>query len=103
MKKCWRQGERVRMALPFEQSQKMISGLRAEGRLLNSLSSRQLFDYLQFATKRVLEAGYKGLLILPDEFELFKNNPDTAQNYQQLKGFILIFMRKRIFQSDVSC
>ena len=74
--------------VPLEQSQKMISGLRAEGRLLNSLSSRQLFDYLQFATKRVLEAGYKGLLILPDEFELFKNNPDMAQNYQQLKGFI---------------
>ena len=36
----------------------------------------------------MLESGYKGLLILPDEFELFKNNPDTAQNYQQLKGFI---------------
>ena len=74
--------------VPLEQSQKMISGLRAEGRLLSSLSSRQLFDYLQFATKRALKAGYKGLLILPDEFELFKNNPDTAQNYQQLKGFI---------------
>ena len=74
--------------LSLEQARRFIAGLRAEGRLLESLSSRQLFDYLQFATRLVLESGYKGLLILPDEFELFKNNPDTAQNYQQLKGFI---------------
>ena len=74
--------------LSLEQSRRFITGLRAEGRLLDTLLSRQLFDYLQFATKQVLESGYKGLLILPDEFELFKNNPDTAQNYQQLKGFI---------------
>ncbi len=74
--------------LSLQQARRFIAGLRAEGRLLDALSSRQLFDYLQFATRQVLESGYKGLLILPDEFELFKNNPDTAENYQQLKGFI---------------
>ena len=31
--------------LSLEQSQRMISGLRAEGRLLNTLSPRQLFNY----------------------------------------------------------
>ncbi len=66
----------------------VIAHLKTEGRLLAALSPQQLLDYLRFATENVLKAGYKGLLILPDEFELFKGNPDTAQNYNQLKDFI---------------
>ena len=74
--------------LTSEQARKAIARLKAEGRLLDALSPRQLLDYLRFATETLLKAGYKGLLILPDEFELFKDNLDTAQNYNYLKDFI---------------
>ena len=74
--------------LTSEQARRAITRLKAEGRLLDTLSPLQLLDYLRFATETLLEAGYKGLLILPDEFELFKDNLDTAQNYNYLKDFI---------------
>lgn len=74
--------------LSVEQSRDAISLLKAEGRLRDALSPAQLLDYLRFATDTLLKAGYKGLLILPDEFELFKDNLDTAQNYNYLKDFI---------------
>lgn len=74
--------------ITLEQARGIIAHLRAEGRFLDGLSPRQLLDYLRFATETLLKAGYKGLLILPDEFELFKNNPDIAQNYNHLKDFI---------------
>ncbi len=74
--------------LTSEQARRAITRLKAEGRLLDTLSPRQLLDYLHFATETLLKAGYKGLLILPDEFELFKDNLDTAQNYNYLKDFI---------------
>lgn len=72
----------------YQEARRMITRLREEGRLSDALSPDQLLDYLRFATQMLLKAGYKGLLILPDEFELFKNSPDTAQNYQDLKNFI---------------
>ena len=71
-----------------EQAQKAIAFLKAEGRFRDELSPPELLAYLRFATEQVLEAGYDGLLILPDEFQLFKNNPDTGQNYDRLKQFI---------------
>lgn len=74
--------------LTYEQARSAIARLKAKGRLLEALSPRQLLDYLRFATETLLKAGYKGLLILPDEFELFKDNLDTAQNYNYLKDFI---------------
>ena len=74
--------------LTSEQARRAIARLKAEGRLLDALSPHQLLDYLRFATETLLKAGYKGLLILPDEFELFKDNLDTAQNYNYLKDFI---------------
>ena len=74
--------------LTLEQAQKTIARLKLEGRLLDALSPRQLLVYLCSATEILLESGYKGLLILPDEFELFRRNPDTAQNFDQLKNFI---------------
>lgn len=74
--------------LTSEQARRAIARLKAEGRLLDALSPHQLLDYLRFATEMLLKASYKGLLILPDEFELFKDNPDTAQNYNYLKDFI---------------
>ena len=74
--------------LTSEQARRAIERLKAEGRLLDALSPLQLLDYLRFATETLLKAGYKGLLILPDEFELFKDNLNTAQNYNYLKDFI---------------
>ena len=74
--------------LSYGEGRKVIARLKEEGRLLDMLSPYQLLDYLRFATEMLLKSGYKGLLILPDEFELFKSNPDTAQNYQHLKDFI---------------
>ena len=74
--------------LTYAQARKAIARLKAEGRLLDALLPNQLLDYLRFATETLLKSGYKGLLILPDEFELFKDNLDTAQNYNHLKDFI---------------
>ena len=71
-----------------EQAQEAIAFVKAEERFREELSPPELLDYLRFATKQVLASGYDGLLILPDEFQLFKNNPDTAQNYNRLKQFI---------------
>ena len=74
--------------LTYEQARRTITHLKAEGRLLDALSPHQLLNYLRFATETLLKSGYKGLLILPDEFELFKDNLDTAQNFHNLKDFI---------------
>ena len=74
--------------LTLEQALRTITRLKSEGRLLDALSPRQLLVYLRSATEILLDSGYKGLLILPDEFELFRKNPDTAQNFDQLKNFI---------------
>ncbi len=74
--------------LSVEQAQEATAFVKAAGLLREELSPRGLMDYLRFASKQVLMAGYEGLLILPDEFQLFRNNPDTAQNYDRLKQFI---------------
>ena len=74
--------------LSYEESRKAIARLKREGRLLDVLSPHQLLDYLRFSTQTLLKSDYKGLLILPDEFELFQTNPDISQNYQYLKDFI---------------
>lgn len=74
--------------LPYDEARKAIVRLKREGRLLDVLSPHQLLDYLHFTTRTLLKSGYKGLLILPDEFELFQTNPDISQNYQYLKDFI---------------
>ena len=74
--------------LSYDEARNVITRLKREGRLLDALSPDQLLDYLRFATQILLESGYKGLLMLPDEFELFQTNPDISQNYQNLKDFI---------------
>lgn len=74
--------------LSIEQARSAITFVKAEERLRDELSPYELLDYLRFATKQVLDSGYAGLLMIPDEFQLFKNNPDTAQNYDRLKQFI---------------
>ena len=74
--------------LSVEQAQEATAFVKAEGLLREELSPDELLDYLRFATKQVLNSGYGGLLILPDEFQLFKNNPDTAQNLTRLSSFI---------------
>ena len=75
--------------LTYEQARRTITHLKAEGRLLDALSPHQLLNYLRFATETLLKSGYKGLLILPDEFELFKDNLDTAQNFHRSQGFYI--------------
>ena len=74
--------------LSVEQAQDATAFVKAEGLLREELSPHGLLDYLRFATEQVLATGYKGLMIVPDEFQLFRNNPDTAQNYDRLKQFI---------------
>lgn len=74
--------------LSYDQASSTINHLREAGRLLDVLSPHQLLDYLRFTTQILLKSGYNGLLMLPDEFELFKTNPDISQNYQNLKDFI---------------
>lgn len=74
--------------IPLDQARRLIDRLKADGRLLDKCSPHQLLNYLRFATEILLQSNYKGLLILPDEFELFKQNPDTAQNFTYLKDFI---------------
>lgn len=74
--------------LSYDQARNAINHLKREGRLLDVLSPHQLLDYLRFTTQILLQSGYNGLLVLPDEFELFKTNPDISQNYQNLKDFI---------------
>ncbi|MDE0014945.1 MAG: hypothetical protein OXU51_02075 [Candidatus Poribacteria bacterium] len=74
--------------LSYHQARNTINHLREAGRLLEVLSPHQLLDYLRFTTQILLKSGYNGLLMLPDEFELFKTNPDISQNYQNLKDFI---------------
>ncbi len=75
-------------SLSYDQARNTINHLRKAGRLLEVMSPHQLLDYLRFTTQILLKSGYNGLLMLPDEFELFKTNPDISQNYQNLKDFI---------------
>lgn len=75
-----------------------ILSLREEGRLSDVVSANGLLDYLKVAVSLSLEADYKGLLLLPDEFELFTNsNPDIAKNFSELKDLIFpIFQQESL-------
>ena len=75
--------------VPLDYARKSVQSLRARGDLTDEVSANRLIDYLRKVTSTLLEADYKGLLILPDEFELFANtNPDIAKNFSELKDFI---------------
>ena len=75
--------------IPLDHARRAVQSLKAQGELADSISVNRLIDYLRKATETLLEADYKGLLILPDEFELFANtNPDIAKNFSELKDFI---------------
>ena len=75
--------------IPLEHARRAVQSLKANGDLTDSVSANGLINYLREATSALLKADYKGLLILPDEFELFANtNPDIAKNFSELKDFI---------------
>ena len=74
--------------LSVEQAQEATEFVKAAGLLKEKLSPRELLDYLRVATQLVLDSGYRGILILPDEFQLFKDNLDTTQNLLDLREFI---------------
>ncbi len=75
--------------IPLDHTRRVVQSLKAKGDITDSISANRLIDYLRKATATLLEADYKGLLILPDEFELFANtNPDIAKNFAELKDFI---------------
>lgn len=84
--------------IPLDYAKKSVQSLKARGDLTDEVSANRLIDYLRKATATILEADYKGLLILPDEFELFANtNPDIAKNFSELKDFIFpIFQEKSL-------
>ena len=83
-------------SIPLDHARRVVQSLKAKGELNDSISANRLIDYLREATTTLLKADYKGLLILPDEFELFANtNPDVAKNFAELKEFIF-----PIFQED---
>ena len=75
--------------VPLDYARKSVQSLKVRGELADTVSANRLIDYLRVATSTLLEAEYKGLIILPDEFELFTNtNPDIAKNFSELKDFI---------------
>ena len=75
--------------VPLDYARRSVQALKARGDLMDAVSANRLIDYLRVATSTLLKAEYKGLLILPDEFELFANtNPDIAKNFAELKEFI---------------
>ena len=84
--------------IPLDHAKRVVQSLKAKGELTDSISPNRLIDYLRQATETLLEADYKGLLILPDEFELFANtNPDVAKNFSELKDFIFpIFQEEHL-------
>ena len=84
--------------VPLDYARKSVQSLKARGDLTDEVSANRLIDYLRKATTTILEAGYKGLLILPDEFELFANtNPDIAKNFSELKDFIFPIFQEKNF------
>ncbi|MYD63884.1 MAG: hypothetical protein F4W91_22875 [Gemmatimonadetes bacterium] len=84
--------------IPLDHAKRVVQSLKAKGKLTDSISANRLIDYLREATPMLIEADYKGLLILPDEFELFANtNPDIAKNFSELKDFIFpIFQEENL-------
>lgn len=84
--------------IPLDHAKRVVQSLKAKGELTDSISANRLIDYLREATPMLIEADYKGLLILPDEFELFANtNPDIAKNFSELKDFIFpIFQEENL-------
>ena len=84
--------------VPLDYARKSVQSLKIRGDLTDEVSANRLIDYLRKATSTILEADYKGLLILPDEFELFTNtNPDIAKNFSELKDFIFpIFQEENL-------
>jgi hypothetical protein len=83
-------------SVSIESAKGILRRLRDDGIVADSISANRLLDYLKAAVSMLLKAGYKGILILPDEFELFANsNPDIAKNFSELKDLIF-----PIFQQD---
>jgi len=75
--------------IPIDYARKTVQALKEEGKILESISANGLIKYLRTTVSILLKSGYKGLLLLPDEFELFAGtNPDIARNFQELKDFI---------------
>lgn len=84
--------------IPLDHAKRVVQSLKAQRELVDSISANRLIDYLRKATATLLEADYKGLLILPDEFELFANtNPDIAKNFSELKDFIFPIFQEKNF------
>ena len=81
--------------ISLESARRFVQALKDEGRIVDSVSANGLIDYLRVAASILLQAEYKGLLILPDEFELFLTNPDIAKNFSELKDLIF-----PLFQED---
>lgn len=84
--------------IPLDHAKRVVQSLKAQRELADSISANRLIDYLRKATSTLRKADYKGLLILPDEFELFANtNPDIAKNFAELKDFIFPIFQETNF------
>lgn len=79
----------------LDDARKIVESLRHEGHVSDVISPNRLITCLEFLTALLCEAGFKGLLLLPDEFELFETtNADIAKNFAQLKEFIFPLFQK---------
>jgi hypothetical protein len=82
--------------ITINSAERIIQSLEDDGAISVSISANRLLDYLKIAVSTLLKADYKGLLILPDEFELFESsNSDIAKNLSELKNLIF-----PVFQQD---
>ncbi len=76
-------------AVSVVDARKIVESLSREGQVSDVISAGRLLEFLEFLTDLLCEAEYKGLLMLPDEFELFENtSSDIARNFTQLKEFV---------------
>lgn len=73
----------------LETARRLVERLKELGQVSDVISASRLIAFLERTTKLLVEAGFTGLLLLPDEFELFERaNSDIAKNFTQLKEFI---------------
>ena len=77
----------------------MLSDLEKKGELTREVSPSRLLKYLDEITEVVLEAGFKGLVILPDELQQYISRSKTHRSIvEELRQFVWgLFSRKSRF------
>ncbi len=85
----WVQDIACKQEISEEKARSLLFQLQKSGNLHLDILPSSILRYLRTATDLVVRSGFKGLLIVPDEFKLFiQSSSDRDSNISKLQEFI---------------